>query len=142
MKSEVTKGLVFTAIRTMMELIDIVVMVLALMINSEEITTIALVISAVLYIVLAIVPHFFVKKTSFWINTLCNFIAQILFAVITCLLLMIAIMFDTSDAAGWLIFIWMGVVVILCPIYFVINLIVDLIAFLIFKNKKEEFYNG
>ena len=54
----------------------------------------------------------------------------------------VVIMFDTSDAAGWLIFIWMGVVVILCPIYFVINLIVDLIAFLIFKNKKEEFYNG
>ncbi len=136
MKNNVIKCLVFTAIRTVMEFIDIVIMVLALSLNNEVLTPIVLAISAVFYIAFAIVPHFFVKNTRFWVNTLSNLISQVLFAFGTLFLLMIFIMFDTSDAAGWLLFVWMGVVVILCPIYFAINIIIDLIAFLIFKYKK------
>ena len=136
MKSNAIKGLVFSAIRTVMEFIDVIIMIFALQLNNEVLTPVVLVLSAIIYIVFAIVPHFFVKKTLFWVNTLANFIAQVLFALGTLLLLMILIMFDTSDAAGWLLFVWMGGVVILCPIYFVVNIIVDLIAFLITRNKK------
>ena len=136
MKNNLTKGAIFTAIRTFMQLIDLGIMFLALMIDDNMATPIILIISAVAYLVLAIIPHFFVKNTSFGVNTLANFLAQVIFSIITALLLMIIIMSDTSGAAGWLMFIWMAIPVLLCPIYFFINIIVDLIAFLVFKNKK------
>lgn len=134
MKNKAVKGLVFILIRTILEAIGVVLFTLTLYLQVSNVVVFGLIVFAFINIFLAIIPHFFVKDISFGFMTLFNFLSQIVLAGGMFALLLFFCIIDTSDAAGWLIFLLIFYYVFFIPVAFFVNLIVDLITYFIMKK--------
>ncbi len=138
MKNKAIKGVVFVLLRTFLEAIGAILFVLLLNLEIANIFVIDLVLYFFISIIFAVIPHFFVRDVSFGFITLFNFLSQIALAVLLFVLLILFIMIDSSDSTGWLGFILISAYVIILPILFVGNLLVDLIVHAVTKKTENK----
>ena len=120
------KYAVFTLLRFLAQTLPFAGSLLFMAIFDDEIVPF-IICSVFLYLVLAFVPHFFIKLNSFGKVTLCNLVVQPFFAILPLILIMVLYLVTNNEAAGWFGFLLVGMIFIV-PACFVVNLLIDLIA--------------
>ncbi len=119
-------GIIFMGIRTLLQIVSIVLAFLLLYSNNVNLYLAGFIGIFIANIFFAFVPHFFIKKISLGRATVMNTLAQILFVII-CLIIISVSGDSNEEALGWALGLSLFAFFFIVPIYFICNLLVDLI---------------
>ena len=136
--NKIIKGIVFTAIRTVMEIISAAFFAVSYRIQNDGLMVALWIIGLFVYLALSVVPHIFVRNTTLGLATIYNTISTILFSGIAFVIIVIFTNFSNYDGSvgGWVVIVGVVVIMILAAIYFAMNFIADLIVHFAFIKRK------
>ena len=136
--NRIIKGLVFTAIRTVMEIISAAFFAVSYFIQNDGLIGALWIIGLIVYLILSAIPHIFVKNTTLGLATIYNTISTILFGGIAFCIIIIFTNFSNYDGSvgGWVVIVGMIIIMTLTAIYFAMNFIADLIVYFAFIKRK------